>query len=119
MGSSPLLTVGAKSDVLFLFQNTGRYPMSFRYEFTRAAGKKNLVLIFPEGQFENLPFEIRLAAPWVGDFYAATSDLKPADRWQLRHVGYLITRESEFGYQSARTIAPVEPAANPELRKAA
>jgi hypothetical protein len=75
--------------------------MTYRYEFTRSAGGKGLVLIFAEGAFENLPFEIRLAAPWVGHGYAKAGELKPADRWQLRNVGYVILRETNMGAESA------------------
>ena len=75
--------------------------MTYRYEFTRSAGGKGLVLIFAEGAFENLPFEVRLAAPWVGHGYGKAGELKPADRWQLRNVGYVILRESNMGTENA------------------
>lgn len=94
--------------------------MTHRYEFARSAGGKGLVLIFAEGAFENLPFEVRLTAPWVGHGYGRAGELKPADRWQLRHVGYVILRETDIGAQSAGATRTSGPAAgNRALQEAA
>jgi hypothetical protein len=79
--------------------------MTHRYEFARAAREKGLLLLFPEGAFESLPFEVRLSAPWTGRFYGKVGDLKPADQQQLRHVGYIILREADMGGQSAVTAS--------------
>lgn len=68
--------------------------MSHRYEFTRAAGEKSLILIFTEGAFESLPFEVRLAARWTGHGYGSITELKPADRRALLSSGYAIVREA-------------------------
>jgi len=65
-----------------------------RYEYARASGKQNLLLIFPEGAFENLPFEIRLHAPWTGCDYGLISELKPGQRAELRRFGYVIVRDA-------------------------
>lgn len=68
--------------------------MSDRYEFARSGRDKSLLLIFAEGRFEGLPFEIRLAAPWTGNGYGALAALKPADRWRFHQQGYLMLRET-------------------------
>jgi hypothetical protein len=68
--------------------------MSHRYEFSRAAGENGLMLIFTEGTFENLPFEVRLAARWTGLGYGSIAELKTADRRALLAVGYAIVREA-------------------------
>jgi hypothetical protein len=86
------LTARTKYDVLSLFQS-GRCPMS-RYEYARSAREKSLLLIFPEGTFERLPFEIRLAAPWAGQGYGDINGLKPADRWHFHQLGYVMLRET-------------------------
>ena len=93
--------------------------MTHRYEFARSAGGKGLVLIFAEGAFENLPFEIRLTAPWVGRGYGKAGGLKPADRWQLLRVGYVILREAEVAASLAQTL-PADRSTGPEpLQEAA
>ena len=77
--------------------------MSGRYEYARSGREKSVLLIFPEGTFEGLPFEVRLAAPWVGHGYGDLSQLKPSDRWHYHQLGYAILRE-------ASEVAPaVEP----------
>ena len=79
--------------------------MSHRYEFARAAGEKNLVLIFTEGLFESLPFEVRLAACWTGHGYGNVTELKAADRRALLGSGYAIMHET-FGENISPTSAP-------------
>lgn len=69
--------------------------MSTRYEFARSGREKSLLLVFPEGTFEGLPFEVRLAAPWVGHGYGEVGALKPAERWQYHQQGYAILREAQ------------------------
>jgi hypothetical protein len=94
--------------------------MTHRYEFARAAGEKGLVLIFAEDAFESLPFEVRLSAPWAGRFYGEVGELKPSDRQQLQHAGYLILREAELSAPQAATMHPAaRNAANGMLRQAA
>jgi hypothetical protein len=68
--------------------------MSHRYEFTRAAGDKSLILIFAEGTFESLPFEVRLTAPWTGFGYGNVAELKSAERRALLDAGYAIIRDA-------------------------
>lgn len=84
--------------------------MSTRYEYARSGREKSLLLVFPEGTFEGLPFEVRLAAPWVGHGYGEISALKPADRWQFHQLGYAILREAQSEQHEASagndTLAP-------------
>lgn len=68
--------------------------MSGRYEYARSGREKSVMLIFAEGTFEGLPFEVRLAAPWVGHGYGKISDLKPSDRRHFHQLGYAVLREA-------------------------
>lgn len=70
--------------------------MSHRYEYARSGREKSLLLIFPEGTFEGLPFEVRLAAPWTGSGFGEVASLKPADRHHFHRRGYAILREANF-----------------------
>jgi hypothetical protein len=79
--------------------------MSHRYEFTRAAGEKSLMLIFAEGAFESLPFEVRLHARWTGHGYRDLAELKPADRRALLATGYAIVRETLAEAEGAAACA--------------
>jgi hypothetical protein len=65
-----------------------------RYEFARSGREKSLLLIFPEGSFDSLPFETRLAAPWTGEGYGELAALRPADRVQYLQLGYVMVREA-------------------------
>jgi hypothetical protein len=68
--------------------------MTHRYEFTRTGGEQPMTLIFPEGAYETLPFEIRLMAPWSGSFHGDMASLKPLHRMELLHQGYVILKEA-------------------------
>jgi hypothetical protein len=95
--------------------------MSTRYEYARSGREKSLLLVFPEGTFEGLPFEVRLAAPWVGHGYGDISALKPADRWHFHQTGYAILREAQSEQEvSAGDETPASVIAdNDALRQAA
>jgi hypothetical protein len=94
--------------------------MSHRYEFTRAAGEKGLILVFTEGSFESLPFEVRLSARWTGLGYGEITELKMTDRRALLAHGYAVVREA-----AAEAVEPAAAGhdapivAAPSLRKAA
>jgi hypothetical protein len=92
--------------------------MSGRYEYARSGREKSVLLIFPEGTFEALPFEVRLAAPWVGQGLGSLSELKAADRWHFHQRGYVILRAA---VEAAVTVSPPEGtiAERPDLRQAA
>lgn len=66
--------------------------MAKQYEITRSAANKQLQLVYPAGQFENLPFEVRLHAPWVGCDPIAPDSLRAEQRVELARQGYAILR---------------------------
>lgn len=68
--------------------------MTKRYESASVAGDEPMTLIFPEGTFENLPFEVRLMGPWTGCTFGDMASLKPACRADIHRQGYSIVRES-------------------------
>jgi hypothetical protein len=68
--------------------------MTTRYEAASVTGAEPRTLIFPEGCFEALPFEVRLMAPWSGCFYIEADKLKPAQRVELMRQGYVLVNES-------------------------
>ncbi len=80
--------------------------MSTRYEYARSGRDRSLLLIFTEGAFEGLPFEVRLAAPWTGHGYGELSQLKPVDRMQFHQHGYVVLREITAAASGAETAAP-------------
>jgi hypothetical protein len=63
------------------------------FEYVRSGKEQSLVLLFPPGGWDGVPYEVRLAAPWVGSGFGAIASLGPADRWQYRTLGYAIVRE--------------------------
>lgn len=67
-------------------------PMITRYESTQSHGDEPMTLIFPEGAFESLPFEVRLMGPWFGCSYGDMSSLKPAQRSEVLRQGYVVLR---------------------------
>jgi hypothetical protein len=71
-----------------------KVPMITRYESTQTPGADPMTLIFPEGAFESLPYEIRLMCPWFGCSYGDVASLKPAHRGELVRQGYVILREA-------------------------
>jgi hypothetical protein len=68
--------------------------MITRFEMTHTSGDHPMTLIFLEGAFESLPYEIRLMAPWFGCGFGDIASLKPANREELRRHGYLVLREA-------------------------
>jgi hypothetical protein len=77
-----------------------KVPMITRYESTQTPGSPHtpgvepMTLIFPEGTFESLPFEIRLMGPWFGCSYGDIAALKPVHRGELLRQGYAVLREA-------------------------
>jgi len=59
------------------------------------------MLVFPEGAFEALPFEIRLMEPWYGCDYLDPEKLKPAQRHDMMRQGFILIRENEYGFRDA------------------
>lgn len=68
--------------------------MTKRYETTRAYGAEPMTLIFPEGTYEALPIELRMAGPWFGCSYGNMATLKPALRAEITQKGYAVVREA-------------------------
>jgi hypothetical protein len=68
--------------------------MTTRYEAAYASGAEPKTLIFPEGCYEALPYEVRLIAPWSGCFYIDAEKLKPAQRVEIMRQGYALAHES-------------------------
>ena len=95
---------------MFSVCSNRQVSMSHRYEYARSGREKSLLLIFPEGAFETLPFEVRLAAPWTGHGFGEVASLKPADRHHLFRRGYAILREANtaegLGENAQKDAAP-------------
>ncbi len=70
--------------------------MTTRYESTYLDGEEPMTLIFPEGMFEAVPYEIRLLGPWSGCSYGNMASLKPAQRAEISSQGYTIVREGRM-----------------------
>lgn len=70
--------------------------MTTRYEAARLAGDGQMTLIFPEGTYEALPFEVRLLGPWSGCAFGDMTSLKPAQRAEIGRQGYTIIREGRL-----------------------
>ena len=68
--------------------------MITRYESTRTPGAESMMLIFLEGAYESLPYEIRLMGPWFGCSYGDIASLKPVHRGELLRQGYVVLREA-------------------------
>lgn len=64
------------------------------YETAYAFGDEPMTLVFPEGTYESLPFEVRLLAPWFGAGVVEGTGLKSAQRLELMRQGYTILREA-------------------------
>lgn len=69
--------------------------MTERYEAAYSGGPEPMILIFAEGKFEALPFEVRLMEPWYGCRYVEAKLLKPNQRYEIMRLGYTLLREGE------------------------
>jgi hypothetical protein len=65
-----------------------------RYEITHARGEAPLVLIFPEGKWESLPFEIRLLRPWYGSAFCDRASLTAQQRLEIAWQGYSVVAQA-------------------------
>jgi hypothetical protein len=70
--------------------------MTTRYESTHVTGDDPMTLIFPEGMYETVPYEIRLLGPWCGCSFGDMASLKPAQRADIFRQGYTIVREASM-----------------------
>ena len=64
--------------------------MTKRYEIARSHGP--LILIFRAGEWESLPFEIRLLGPWYGSDFLDDIDLTPQQCLDVAWGGYSIAQ---------------------------
>jgi hypothetical protein len=64
--------------------------MAKQYEITRSKANKHLQLVYPEGMFETLSFEVRLHAPWIGCEIVDARSLRPQQRVEIESQGYTI-----------------------------
>jgi hypothetical protein len=67
--------------------------MTKRYEIARAPDDPPLVLIFLEGSWESLPFEIRLLRPWYISEFCDRHSLTAHQRLDIATQGYCITHQ--------------------------
>ena len=68
--------------------------MTKRYETTRLTGPEPMTLIFPEGAYDSLPFEVRMLGPWNGCSYGDMASLKPMWRAEIANKGFAIVYET-------------------------
>jgi hypothetical protein len=68
--------------------------MTKRYEITHARGEASLVLIFPQGGWETVPFEIRLLRPWHGSEFCDRSSLSATQRLEIATRGYCVVAQA-------------------------
>jgi hypothetical protein len=79
--------------------------MTKRYEIARSSDEPPLVLIFLEGSWESLPFEIRLLRPWYESEFCDSNSLTATQRLDIAAQGYYIAHRHEKAHQNhgART----------------
>ncbi len=70
--------------------------MTERYETTRSRGEAPLKLIFAEGMWDSLPFEVRLSRPWYGGDVCARTDITTHQRSEIANCGYCIAAIQPF-----------------------
>ena len=64
--------------------------MTERYETTRSRGDAPLVLIFAEGTWDSLPFEIRLLRPWYGSEVVDSTGIAARQCIEIATSGYCV-----------------------------
>ena len=70
--------------------------MTERYEMTRSRGEESLKLIFPEGMWESLPFEVRLSRPWYGGEVCDRTGITTRQFSEIAKRGYCIAAVQPF-----------------------
>ena len=61
--------------------------MTDRYEITRSHGSP-LMMIFRAGEWDSLPFEIRLLQPWYGSEFLHRTRLNTQQCLDIARLGY-------------------------------
>jgi hypothetical protein len=74
--------------------------MAQRYEYARSSDDPPLVLIFLEGSWESLPFEIRLLRPWYESEFCDRHCLIATQRLDIATQGYCIADQHEKAHQN-------------------
>jgi hypothetical protein len=69
--------------------------MTARYETTRSQGDAPLMLIFAEGTWDSLPFEIRLLRPWYGGEVVDSCVITARQCIEIANWGYCIAAAIE------------------------
>jgi hypothetical protein len=88
-------------------------PMNKRYEAVSSPCELSLKLIFLEGTWESLPFEIRLWRPWRGGILCTESALTSLQRREIVQRGYSIGHAAFLGEPiSNQPGAPIAKAGN-------
>jgi len=70
--------------------------MTERYETTRSRGEAPLMLVFPEGAWDSLPFEVRLSRPWYGGEVCGRAGITTHQRSEIARRGYCIDAVQPF-----------------------
>jgi CheY-like chemotaxis protein len=93
--------------------------MNGRYEVVFSPNEPALKLIFLEGTWESLPFEIRLSRPWRGGTLCTDATLTSLQRQEIAQRGYsighanvlgeLISNQSGTPTTAADSTRPVRP----------
>jgi hypothetical protein len=63
------------------------------------------MLIFLEGSWESLPFEIRLSCPWYGGEFCGGGSLTATQRFEIATQGYSIAQPSACSISDRRRQA--------------
>jgi hypothetical protein len=88
-------------------------PMNKRYEVVSSPCEPSLKLIFLEGTWESLPFEIRLWRPWRGGTLCTEAALTSQQRHEIVQRGYSIGHATLLGEPiSNQPGAPIPKAGN-------
>jgi hypothetical protein len=75
------------ADLRCSFFTRWKEPMTDRYEITRSHGA-SLIMIFRAGEWDSLPFEIRLLQPWYGSEFLDRTRLITQQRLDIARQGY-------------------------------
>jgi hypothetical protein len=70
--------------------------MTERYETSQSRGEAPLKLIFPEGMWDSLPFEVRLSRPWYGGEVCGRTGITTHQRSEIARRGYCIAAVQPF-----------------------
>ena len=70
--------------------------MTERYETTRSRGEASRMLIFLEGTWDILPFEVRLLRPWYGREVCGRTGITTHQCSEIARRGYCIAAAQPF-----------------------